>query len=176
MPNIETPGTKLLSSWRSLSGLPGGRWLFTRLVKRMIPYTGSISPRVEVLEPGFARVSITQSRRLEQHLGSIHAIALANLAEFTSGSAMITRLPSSYRGIVTSISIDYLKKARGTVTAESRVSLPVLAGELDCDVVAEVRDESLDVVARATARWRLGPIPETTAPEGTRPAAGVAAR
>lgn len=176
MPNIESPGAKLLSAWRSLSRIPGGRWLLTQLIKRMIPYTGSVSPRVEVLEPGFARVSIIQARRLEQHLGSIHAIAVMNLAEFTSGAAMITGLPSSYRGIVTSISIDFLKKARGTVTAESRVSLPVLAGDVDCDVVAEVRDEALDVVARATARWRLGPVPDAAEGGGTRRAAGDSAR
>ena len=67
----------------------------------MIPYTGSTWPRVEQLEPGHARISIRQRRRLEQHLGSIHAIALANVAEFASGAAMSTALPPGHRGIVT---------------------------------------------------------------------------
>ena len=49
--------------------------MFTQLVKWMVLYTGSVSPRMEILQPGFARISITQRRRLEQHLGSIHAIA-----------------------------------------------------------------------------------------------------
>src|ERR1017187_6058254 len=115
----DAPGARLLNAWRQISPLPGGRWLFTQLVKLMIPYTGSVSPRVETLEPGFARVSIRQRRRLEQHLGSIHAIALANVAEFASGAAMTTALPAGYRGIVTKISIEYFKKARGTVTARA---------------------------------------------------------
>ena len=152
-----SPGSKMLSAWRSLSKLPAGSWLFTQLIKRMVPYTGSVDPRVEVLEPGFARISITQKRKLEQHLGSIHAIALMNVAEFASGAAMMTALPPGFRGIVTKLSIEYFKKARGTVTAESRPVLPDLATEGEYDFISEVKDEKGDVVARATVRWKLGP-------------------
>ena len=159
MPRNDSPGARLLSAWRTLSPLPGGRWLFTQLMQWMVPYTGSVSPRVETLEPGFARISITQRRRLEQHLGSIHAIALMNLAEFASGAAMTTALPPGFRGIVTKISIEYFKKARGTVTAESRPVLPELTTDGEYDLVSEIKDEKGDVVARATVRWRLGPVP-----------------
>ena len=152
-----SPGSKMLSAWRSFSKLPAGSWLFTQMIKRMVPYTGSVDPRVEVLEPGYARVSITQKRKLEQHLGSIHAIALMNVAEFASGAAMMTALPPGFRGIVTKISIEYFKKARGTVTAESRPQLPDLAVEGEYDFISEVKDETGDVVARATVRWKLGP-------------------
>ena len=165
MPANESPGAKLLNAWRKLSPLPGGRWLFTQLVKWMVPYTGSVSPRMEILEPGFARVSITQRRRLEQHLGSIHAIALMNVAEFASGAAMITALPAGYRGIVTKITIEYFKKARGTVTAESRPTLPDLSKEAEYDFLSDITDQAGDLVARATVRWKLGPVPiKATAP------------
>jgi acyl-coenzyme A thioesterase PaaI-like protein len=159
MARTDSPGAKLLSAWRRLSPLPGGRWLFTQLVKWMIPYTGSVSPRVETLEPGFARISITQRRRLEQHLGSIHAIALMNVAEFASGAAMTTALPPGYRGIVTKMTIEYFKKARGTVTAESRPNLPDLTVEGEYDFISEITDRKGDLIARATVRWKLGPVP-----------------
>jgi acyl-coenzyme A thioesterase PaaI-like protein len=160
MSAIESPGAKLLKAWRTLSPLPGGRWMFTQLIKWMIPYTGSVSPRVETLEPGFARISITQRRRLEQHLGSIHAIALMNVAEFASGAAMTTALPAGYRGIVTKMSIEYFKKARGTVTAESRPALPDLTVEDEHDFTSEITDQKGDLIARATVRWKLGPVPK----------------
>ena len=160
MPNHPSPGARLLGAWHRLSPLPGGRWMFTQLVKRIVPYTGSVSPRVEVLEPGHARISIRQRRRLENHLGSIHAIALMNVAEFASGAAMITALPPGYRGIVTKITIEYLKKARGTVTAESRPVLPDLSVEAEHDFTSDITDAAGDVVARATVRWKLGPVPK----------------
>lgn len=151
-------GERLLSAWRTLEPLPGGRFLFTCVVRWMIPYTGSVWPRVEVLEPGHAKIAIRQRRRLEQHLGSIHAIALANVAEFASGAAMSTALPPGYRGIVTKMQLEYFKKARGMVTAEARTVLPDLSHEGEHDFVAEVRDEAGDVVAKATVTWRLGPV------------------
>ena len=150
-------GERLLSAWRALEPLPGGRFLFACLVRWMIPYTGSVWPRVELLEPGHAKISIRQRRRLEQHLGSIHAIALANVAEFASGAAMTTALPNGYRGIVTKMQLEYFKKARGVVTAEARTALPDLTAEGEHDFVAEVRDEAGDVVTKAIVTWRLGP-------------------
>ena len=150
-------GERLLRLWRRLEPIPGGRWLFGLAVRLMIPYTGSVSPHVLILEPGLARISIRQRRRLEQHLGSIHAIALANVAEFASGAAMSTALPPGFRGIVTKLQIEYLKKARGVVTAEARTNLPDLSVEGDHDFVANVHDEAGDLVARATVTWRLGP-------------------
>jgi acyl-coenzyme A thioesterase PaaI-like protein len=153
----QSAGERLLQMWRRLNGLPGGRWLFGIAVKLTVPYTGSVSPRVEVLEPGYARISIRQRRRLEQHLGSIHAIALANVAEFASGAAMSTALPAGYRGIVTKMRLEYFKKARGVVTAEARTRLPDLSKEGEHDFVAEVKDEAGDVVCKATVTWKLGP-------------------
>jgi len=150
-------GERLLRAWRTLEPLPGGRFFFACLVRWMIPYTGSVWPRVESLAPGHARISIKQRRRLEQHLGSIHAIAIANVAEFASGAAMSTALPPGYRGIVTKMQLEYFKKARGVITAEAKTALPDLSVEGEHDFVAEVRDEAGDVVANAVVTWRLGP-------------------
>lgn len=160
-------GQRLLTAHHSLARVPGGQWLFTQIVKRMIPYTGSVNPRVEVLEPGYARISIRQTRRLEQHLGSIHAIALMNVAEFASGAAMSTALPPGYRGIVTKISIEYFKKARGTITAVSRPELPDVIADGEYDFDSDLTNEKGELVARATVRWRLGPAPAVTAAPAT---------
>jgi uncharacterized protein (TIGR00369 family) len=123
----------------------------------MVPYTGTVRPRVRELRPGFARVEMRDRRRVRNHLQSIHAIALMNLAEVTSGLAMTCSLPESARAIVTRLSIDYHKKARGSLTATCTCSAPDTSTEHEIDIQAEIRDASGDVVATATARWRVGP-------------------
>jgi acyl-coenzyme A thioesterase PaaI-like protein len=154
----DTSGTRLLSLWRRLSPWPGGAWLFSILFGRMVPYSGSVGPRIRVLEPGHARVEIPDRRSNRQHLGSVHAIALMNVAEMTSGLAMMAGMPAGVRGIVTSLSMTYHKKARGTVTAVSRVEIPTVSDDRDFDVTAECFDPDGALVATGTIRWRLGPV------------------
>lgn len=157
-------GTRLLKLWRRLSPLPGGQWLFAKLFGRMVPYSGSVNPRIRLLEPGHAEVEIPDRRANRQHLGSVHAIALMNLAEMTSGMAMMAGLPDGVRGIVTTLSITYHKKARGTIRSIARVNVPTVTEDQDFEVQAECFDPAGDCVATATVRWRLGPTKPPTKP------------
>jgi acyl-coenzyme A thioesterase PaaI-like protein len=151
----DAPGQALLASYRRLSRLPFGRTLFSMMLGRTAPYTGSMSARVLELTPGHSRWQLRDRHKVRNHLRSIHALALANLAEVASGTAMLTALPAGTRGIVTGLSISYLKKARGTIVAECTCSVPDFADETAYDVHADVRDADGDVVARATVSWLL---------------------
>jgi acyl-coenzyme A thioesterase PaaI-like protein len=157
--SYESPGRRLNALWERLSPLPGGRWVFGRLLGWMVPYTGSIRPEVLELRPGFGRVRLRERRALRNHLRSVHAVALVNLAEVTSGLALLTALPDGVRGIVTGLSIAYEKKARGRITAEAACALPPVTGEVERESGAVLTDASGAVVPRATARWRLEPTP-----------------
>jgi acyl-coenzyme A thioesterase PaaI-like protein len=67
-------------------------------------------------------------------------------------------LPASVRGILTGLSITYLKKARGRLVAECRCGVPEVQADTDFEAEAIITDVAGDIVARATARWRLGPV------------------
>lgn len=153
------PGARLRKSWQRLSRLPGGKLLFSLLVGRMTPYTGTLGARVEELEPGWCRVALRDRRRVRNHLASVHAMALANLAELASGLAVLVGLPPGVQGIVTGFSISYEKKARGRLVAECRVNVSDVTAEREQEAAVTVMDEAGAVVARATARWRLRPAP-----------------
>lgn len=151
------PIPRLQSAWARLSPLPGGKTLFSIMLGRMVPYTGTIGARVEELRPGYALVRLRDRRAVRNHLRSIHAIALANLAEEASGLAMMFSLPASARGILTGFSIEYLKKARGELAAECSIAIPDVSVQAEHQIEVDIRDAAGDVVARAHARWLIGP-------------------
>jgi acyl-coenzyme A thioesterase PaaI-like protein len=150
-----TQGERLRQAWQRLSGMPGGRWLFSRLIGRVAPYSGTIGARVIELEPGRAVLVLRDRRAVRNHLRSVHAIALANLGELASGLAAVTALPAGVRGIPIHISIDYLHKARGTLTATGTAALPEVTATVETDVHADIRDAASQVVATIRVRWRL---------------------
>lgn len=154
----DAPGARLLSNWKRLSRLPFGRWIFNRMLGRMVPYTGALGARIETLEAGRAVVTLADRREVRNHLASIHAVALANLAELTSGTAMLTALPPGTRGIVTRLEIDYLKKARGSLTGRSQVRVPAITAPTVLHPEAEITDAAGDVVARARVTWHVSPV------------------
>ncbi|MDX5152092.1 MAG: hotdog fold domain-containing protein [Acidiferrobacterales bacterium] len=159
-----TPIARMLKTWRKLESLPAGKWIFSRLLGRFAPYSGSICANVVKLEPGYALIALRDRRRVRNHLRSIHAIALANLGELTSGLAVMSALPNDIRGIITGLSMEYLKKARGRLLAESRCKPPEIAGDsedITYEVITEIRDSQEDIVARAKVIWRLGIDPGT---------------
>ncbi len=134
-----------------------GKFLFSRMLGTTIPYTGSIKARVEHLEPGHAIVVLPDRRRVRNHLDSVHAIALANVAELSTGLAMISGLPPGVNAILVGLNVSYEKKARGELRAECKCSVPAGDNRQEVAIETEVKDKAGDVVTRATALWLVGP-------------------
>jgi acyl-coenzyme A thioesterase PaaI-like protein len=151
-------GDKVIRRWQRLAGIPLGRWLFSKMIARTVPYSGSINPRVLELRPGYARVGLVDRKRIRNHLDCVHAIALANFGELASGMAVLTAMPHNVRGIVTNISIDYMKKARGYLVAEGKAELPDITTDTTHRVFAEIKDTQGDVVATVNVLWQLGVV------------------
>lgn len=161
-------GPTMLARWEKLGSSRLGRMMFSRALGLAVPYTGSIKPRVLDLAAGRARVELRDRRAVRNHLGSIHAIALVNLGEVTSGLALIASLPPTKRGIVRGLSVEYLKKARGTLTASCECEPPLGDGSVDMEVVARISDAEGEVVSIVRVQWRIGPT--KAAPPAEQPA------
>ncbi|MFC4822039.1 hotdog fold domain-containing protein [Dokdonella ginsengisoli] len=147
--------SQALRLFRRLGGSPSGRWLFSKLICRRAPYFASIAPRIELLEPGRCIVQIRDRRAVRNHIGTVHAIALCNMAELAGGLATDATIPDAMRWIPKGMSVRYLAKARGTMTATATVASiadAAVAQELQAHV--EVRDLGNTVVFEADiAMW-----------------------
>ncbi len=153
--DIAGQGVKL--GWDNLTKFPGGKMVFSRLLGRAAPYTGSMNFKVEELRDGYSQVVLRDQRATRNHLKCVHAIALANLAEVTANAAMAYSMPSDTRFIVAGMEIEYLKKARGNIVATAQCPVPESSGRREYDVPVSMRNATGEEVARAKLRTLIGP-------------------
>ena len=149
----------VLSMYGRLSRWPAGRWLFSRAVCLRAPYFATISPRFTALEPGRCEVEIRDRRRVHNHIGTVHAIALCNLAELSAGVMTEASLPPTMRWIPKGMTVEYLKKARGTMHAMATPDVPIVEASsgYEAPVTVSVRDPQGDEVFRARIAMWLSP-------------------
>ncbi len=115
---------QVLRIYDKLANKPAGKWLFSKLICFKAPYFGSIAPRMVSLAPGRGEATIAHRRAVTNHLGTVHAIALCNLAEFVGGLTTDVSIPASMRWIPRGMTVEYRKKAVG---AQRAVATPAFA-------------------------------------------------
>lgn len=149
---------KALELYRKFARFPMGKSLFSRIVCWRAPYFGSISPRFVELRPGEAVVVMKNRRRVRNHIGTVHAIAMCNLCELAAGTMTEVSMPAGMRWIPKGMSVEYLAAARTDLRATARIPGTVLAGDaFELPVTTEVRDSSDELVMRATIRMWISP-------------------
>jgi acyl-coenzyme A thioesterase PaaI-like protein len=144
-----------LSLFNRLKTLPGGTRLFTLGVCHKAAYFSSISPLVEELRPGFACVSIRKHRKVTNHLGTVHAIAMCNMAELAGGLMTEVSIPKGARWIPVGMSVKYLKKANTDLVAKAQGEGISWSGDGNVEVPVEVTDTSGIVVFSAVITMNL---------------------
>jgi acyl-coenzyme A thioesterase PaaI-like protein len=147
----------LNKEWNFLKNFPGGNRVFSQALRWLVPYSGRLGAVVLEVGLGNCRVRLKDRRGVRNHLQSVHAMALANLAEMASGMALVYALPEEQRSILVEFKITYLKKARGTLEARSRFDLPKWGPAQEVLVPVSVFNAENEEVCRAEARWRIGP-------------------
>lgn len=145
--------------YRRLTRWPLGHWLFTRMVCLQAPYFSSIRPLIRDLRPGSCTVFMRKRRRVKNHLGTIHALAMGNLCELAAGLVMESTLPPDMRWIPRGMKIEYLRKAETDVTAKAILVEQVWGEAANVPVVVSVQDTRKQEVVRAEIAMYVSPRP-----------------
>lgn len=147
-----------LELWQWFSTKPGGKWAFSRLLCLKAPYFGSIRPRFEQLRPGYCELRMRKRRAVLNHIGTVHAIAMCNMAELAGGTMTEVTVPPTHRWIPKGMTVKYLKMAKTDLVAIATPQSPLEAGvggEFVVQVV--VRDRQGDPVFEALISMWVAP-------------------
>jgi acyl-coenzyme A thioesterase PaaI-like protein len=107
---------EVLAMWKRLSGYPGGRWLFAQVVSRKAPYFKTIGAEVEELRANYARLKMRKRHAVENHIGTVHVIAICNLLEMAMGVCAEASVPPHLRWIPKGMTVDYTAKGGTDIT------------------------------------------------------------
>jgi len=149
----------LIRTYQRFLQWPFGRWMFSRAVCFKAPYFGSIHPIITGLEAGRCEAHISHRRSVQNHIGSVHAIALCNLAELCAGVMTDASIPADMRWIPKGMTVSYLKKAMGRQTGIAQPMTPIVSAThgYEVPVQVEVHDPGGEPTFRAVVTMWLSP-------------------
>ena len=108
--------SQVLTLWKKTSALPQGSRIFSVLFAQKAPYFATIRPRFVDIRPNRAELVIPKRRRVHNHLGTVHAIALCNGLEAAMGALAEASIPADKRWIPKGMEVSYTAKATSDIT------------------------------------------------------------
>ena len=90
---------------------PVGKRAFSLLFASKAPYFRTVRPQVREVRPHHAELTIRKRRAVQNHLGTVHAIAVCNGLEAAMGLLAEATTPPGRRWIPKGMTVSYLAKS-----------------------------------------------------------------
>lgn len=94
-----------------MSARPFGARIFSAMFARKAPYFRTVRPQVREVRPHHAELSIRKRKAVQNHLGTVHAIAVCNGLEAAMGLLAEATTPPGRRWIPKAMEVAYLAKS-----------------------------------------------------------------
>jgi uncharacterized protein (TIGR00369 family) len=115
---------KLSQNLAKLEKLPAPVSAFarTQLMGRMVKFVGTAGLRIEALTEENCVATLANASKVQNHIGSVHAAAMALLAETVTGFVVGMNVPDDRVPVIKSMHVDYTKRAKGALRAVATLS------------------------------------------------------
>jgi acyl-coenzyme A thioesterase PaaI-like protein len=133
----------VLDLYTKAARLPQGRRVFSLLFSQKAPYFATVRPRFVELRPNYAELSIRKRRGVQNHIGTVHVIAICNGLEAAMGALAEATVPAHKRWIPKGMEVDYTAKATSDITCIAETDPGQWTGD-DPDVPVRVRGVRTD--------------------------------
>lgn len=155
--------TKLLSVTKFLPA--GARAsILSKAFGKVVPFVGTAGVYYEQVEPNQVVVSLNNTKPVQNHIGSVHAVAVTLLAETATGFILALNLPSDRILLIKSYSVNFyrpLKKGQvaaiATLSDDARLKiLNTPKGEMVIPCVIKDRDSDSErdsITVEMTWAW-----------------------
>ena len=122
-------------------------WARNQVLRRAVPFTGTAGLQFQVMRPERVEIAVANRRRVQNHIGGVHAAAMALLAETATGMVVGMNVRDDCLPLAKELSVAFRKRAQGslravaTLTEDQRLHMQqVDKGEVT--VAVQVYDDS----------------------------------
>ncbi len=134
----------------------------TGILGRLVPFVGTAGLRVEELTPSRAVIAVTNRRKVQNHIGGVHAAAMTLIAETASGFVVGMNVPDDRIPVIKELSVVFKKRAKGGLRAVAELTEAQRAAMRDTEkgevsVAVRLTDEAGVEPAEATMIWAWTP-------------------
>ena len=145
----------VMDLYQQVTRLPAGKKLFSILFSQKAPFFATVRPRFVELRPNYAELRIKKRRRVQNHIGTLHVIAICNGLEAAMGALAEVTVPADKRWIPKGMDVSYTAKATSDITCIAETDPAAWTGD-DPDLpvrVRGVRDDGTVVVEGVIRLW-----------------------
>ena len=121
----------------------------------MTPYFSSIKPSIKELTMNRCVVFMKKRRAVTNHLKTVHAIAMCNMAELSGGLMTEVSLPKNKRWIPSGMTVKYLKKATTNLTAIADGNELNWNTDGEIEVPVSITDDNNELVFSAEIKMNI---------------------
>ncbi|WP_019673427.1 DUF4442 domain-containing protein [Psychrobacter lutiphocae] len=161
--NIRNPFTKILAVVQLLPKTTHATVL-TKIFSKLVPYVGTTGIHYEEVTPNKLVVSLNNKKNVQNHIGSVHAVAVTLLAETATGFILALNLPSDRLLLVKSYEVNFYRPVKkGQIAAIATLNnqqrqyiLDTPKGEMVIPCVIEDRqsdNERAPITVEMTWAW-----------------------
>jgi acyl-coenzyme A thioesterase PaaI-like protein len=136
-----------LALYNKVTALPQGKRIFSILFSQKAPYFASVHLSVEQMRPHLGQVVVPKRRSVQNHIGTVHAIAACNGLEAAMGLLAEATCPPDMRWLPKGMDVQYLAKSTSslTCTAETTEADWAAAPDVPVTVKAVTKDGTVTV-------------------------------
>jgi acyl-coenzyme A thioesterase PaaI-like protein len=145
----------VMDLYTKVTKLPQGQRVFSLLFSQKAPYFATVRPRFVELRPNYAELTIRKRRGVQNHIGTVHVIAICNGLEAAMGALAEATVPKDKRWIPKGMEVEYTAKASSDITCVAETDPEQWTGD-NPDVpvrVRGVRDDGTVVVQGVIKLW-----------------------
>ncbi|MFD2165534.1 DUF4442 domain-containing protein [Thalassotalea euphylliae] len=137
-------------------------YLLTKLFCSQVKYANTSRVKIHRISNTDAELSLANSKRVQNHIGGVHAVAASLLAESATGIVFGMNVPDSHLPLLKSMTVNYNRRMQGDLKAIATLTTEQIqtiesAEKGDLVVAVTITDESGQEPIECLMNWAWVP-------------------